>query len=640
MVRIMTSALVHTAAAGFLLPGLLLFGGTLPPSPAAGVSLAGGLTGNSTPAPDAPDEDADEEGGQDNAVQEGDAQVETLQESLPETADETAQIEVDASAAVVVGVTWESPADDGEELEVEIRTRIDGQWGPWEEMHFADSGPDPDSEEHRTARPATEAYNVSGAEAVEIREAGSAPGEVAGQVTVSQTEITETDRAVTEGTGLNALIQDGLVAEAEDVDALTVNAPRIITRAGWGANESLRRCDPDISSQAPLGVTIHHTAGSNTYTEAAVPGILRGILNHHTQGNGWCDVGYNFLVDRFGNVYEGRSGGINEPVIGAHAGGFNARTVGVSVLGTFTSSAPVAARNAVARIAAWKADQFGMDPTGQVTITSNGSTRYPSGQEVRLPTIFGHRDVSTTECPGNAFYPQLGSIRTAAAQILQDERYPVVGAIRNYLNANAQARAKLGAPVEAERRLPDGGAVQTFQGGSVHWTQATGAYGTWGGIRNRWRDLSWERGPLGYPTSNERCGLKDGGCVQDFQGGSIHWKQGVGAHPTWGGIRNKWRDVGWENSNLGYPVRAEICGLRGNGCYQRFEGGDIHWSPSTGAHPTWGGIRTAWGSQGYEGGRLGYPTSDEYVRDGRTWQDFQGGRISWRSGQGTQIHYN
>lgn len=109
MVRTMTSALVHTAAAGFLLPGLLLFGGTLPPSPAAGVSLAGGLTGNSTPAPDAPDEDADEEGGQDsgqeNTAQENDAQVETLQESLPETGDETAQIQVDASAAVVVGVT-------------------------------------------------------------------------------------------------------------------------------------------------------------------------------------------------------------------------------------------------------------------------------------------------------------------------------------------------------------------------------------------------------------------------------------------------------------------------------------------------------------------------------------------------------
>ena len=132
-----------------------------------------------------------------------------------------------------------------------------------------------------------------------------------------------------------------------------------------------------------------------------------------------------------------------------------------------------------------------------------------------------------------------------------------------------------------------------------------------GAIRAAWGALGYENSKLGYPTSNERCGLAGSGCYQSFQGGTIHWSPATGAHATWGAIRATWGALGYENSKLGYPTSNERCGLAGRGCYQGFQGGTIHWSPATGAHATWGAIRATWGALGYENGKLGYPTSNE-----------------------------
>ena len=141
---------------------------------------------------------------------------------------------------------------------------------------------------------------------------------------------------------------------------------------------------------------------------------------------------------------------------------------------------------------------------------------------------------------------------------------------------------------------------------------------------------------LGSATSGVLCGLRDGGCYQAFQGGTVHWAPGVGAFATSGLIRYSWGDLGYENGKLGYPVTNEICGLANGGCYQGFQGGTIHWAPGSGAYATWGGIRTLWGKLGYENGKLGYPTSNEScgLVNGGCYQSFQNGDIHYAPGIG------
>ncbi|MBY0687188.1 LGFP repeat-containing protein [Microbacterium marinilacus] len=186
--------------------------------------------------------------------------------------------------------------------------------------------------------------------------------------------------------------------------------------------------------------------------------------------------------------------------------------------------------------------------------------------------------------------------------------------------------------------LAGGGCYQTFQGGSIHWSSATGSHMTRGAIRNAWRDAGWERGALGYPTTDEACGLPGGGCYQTFQGGSIHWSPSTGAHVTRGAIRNAWRATGWERGKLGYPTSNEWCGLPSKGCYQDFQGGKVYWSSKTGSHAVWGAILTAWKARGYERGTLGYPTSDESCNaKGVCVQNFQRGRITWSSTTGAVV---
>jgi D-alanyl-D-alanine carboxypeptidase len=200
------------------------------------------------------------------------------------------------------------------------------------------------------------------------------------------------------------------------------------------------------------------------------------------------------------------------------------------------------------------------------------------------------------------------------------------------------ASGRLGAPTSPETcGLRGGGCYRSFQAGSIHWSPATGAQPTWGGIRTAWARTGWENGKLGYPTGSEVCGLRNGGCYQSFQGGSVHWSPATGGRPTWGAIRGAWARSGYENGQLGYPTTNEVCGLRGGGCYQNYQGGSIIWSPTTGARISVGAIRAAWASTRYENGALGYPVSDESCTAGACSQRYQRGVISWSPGGGARI---
>jgi hypothetical protein len=213
-----------------------------------------------------------------------------------------------------------------------------------------------------------------------------------------------------------------------------------------------------------------------------------------------------------------------------------------------------------------------------------------------------------------------------------------LGGIRVAWAAASSENGRLGYPTTNEIcGLRNGGCYQMFQGGAIVWSPATGSRLSMGGIRVAWITAGLENGRLGYPTSNEICGLRGGGCQQTFQGGAIVWHPATGPRLSMGGIRVTWVAAGSENGRLGYPTTNEVCGLRSGGCYQMFQGGAIVWSPATGARLSTGGIRVAWGSAGLENGRFGYPTSNEYQVGGEVVQDFQGGRIIWSPSTGIRF---
>jgi N-acetylmuramoyl-L-alanine amidase/FlgD Ig-like domain len=195
------------------------------------------------------------------------------------------------------------------------------------------------------------------------------------------------------------------------------NAPPIIPRLSWGADESIRRAPPQYTPTISFAV-VHHTAGSNDYTRAQSASIVRGIELYHVKGNGWNDIGYNLLVDKYGQVFEGRYGGVDKNVVGAHALGFNTGSVGVAVLGDYgTAQLSAAGKLALQQVLAWRLDLAHIDPQSLVNWKSGGNSKYPAGIPVPLRAISGHRDTGFSDCPGNALYALLPQIAKDVAAI-------------------------------------------------------------------------------------------------------------------------------------------------------------------------------------------------------------------------------
>jgi hypothetical protein len=198
------------------------------------------------------------------------------------------------------------------------------------------------------------------------------------------------------------------------VDVPARPVPKMVTRAGWGANESIVEHAPDYTPDVQV-MFVHHTAGTNSYSCRDSARIVRGIQGYHVRGNGWNDIGYNFLVDKCGNLFEGRKGGVNRAVLGAHTMGFNSHSSAVAVLGNYNArTVPAVVRTAIAQVTAYKLGAYGNLATGRTMLRSGGSDRYPAGTLVSLNRVSGHRDTGRTECPGNGLYGQLGTLRALA----------------------------------------------------------------------------------------------------------------------------------------------------------------------------------------------------------------------------------
>jgi len=315
----------------------------------------------------------------------------------------------------LVGATWRTGTLAGGS-HVEVRVRQHGTWSSWTPLSTPDGGPDDGSRDARAAArrhvTATDPLWVGSADGVEAR-------------VVSATNASAP-------AGLNVVLVDGGRSAADDphpAAASTAEAamaqPAIYTRAQWGADERLRTRNsgcgtPDYGSTIKMGF-LHHTDGVNGYTSSAVPSIIRSIYAYHVESNGWCDIGYNFLVDRFGRIWEGRYGGMTKPVIGAHTGGFNTDSFGVALIGTFTSTTPPAAMmSAAEKVFAWRLGAYYRDPSATTTMRAGSfsGSRFPAGSTVTFNVVSGHRDADTTTCPGSIAYGKLPTVRTAVKSLI------------------------------------------------------------------------------------------------------------------------------------------------------------------------------------------------------------------------------
>jgi len=260
--------------------------------------------------------------------------------------------------------------------------------------------------------------------------------------------------------------------------------PLIVTRSEWGG-DSVPPREPPLWGEVQIAF-VHHTVTSNDYGPEDSAGIVLGIARFHRNSNGWNDIGYNFLVDKYGQIFEGRAGGIDQPIVGAQAQGYNSVSTGVSCLGTFTSVAQTpAGMDALARLIGWKLSVHGVPTSGTITVTSAGgeSNRYPAGTPVTFERISGHRNANNTACPGNMLYAQLEQLRSAAAQYAG----PTAGLT---VYAPGTVRGLRQTDVSGYLRFPDGSAaggavlaVEFQTAGSVTWrslgSAVCGADGSW-----------------------------------------------------------------------------------------------------------------------------------------------------------------
>ena len=285
----------------------------------------------------------------------------------------------------------------GELRTVEIRVRDSGgEWGEWVAQEDA-----------------TPIY-VDGAEEAQVR----APFKPAGElhyVNVSGSAGGLGSRLL--GTARTAINSAFISVASTPVAQALAPKPAFVVRSAWGADLAEGGCPPLGPPEygEVRAAAIHHTVNANEYTAAEAPGIVLGICRFHVYGNGWNDIGYNALVDRFGTLYEGRAGGLTNPIVGAHAQGFNAQTTSIASIGEHSAlGLTPEAQGAVVRYLAWKLHKSGLKPaTATNTLTSAGGelSKYSAGSVVTLPRILGHGDLGLTACPGAALNAQIATIR-------------------------------------------------------------------------------------------------------------------------------------------------------------------------------------------------------------------------------------
>lgn len=409
-----------------------------------------------------------------------------------------------------VGISWSNERRGlGGEAQVRTRSVETGEWSGWHTLDTEDNaasddltadmrgGTEPlwvgpsDGVEARVVRADGTSTSLPGGMKVALVDPGVTPEEAeeAEAAGVGAEPGTETEPAAHAAGPASA----EYAASAEDagivpVAAVTqadpgpapdspVTAPPVISRAAWGADESLVEDPPTYNPDGIKAAFVHHTAEAVNYTCAQSAAMVRADFLYHVQDNGWNDMGYNFVVDKCGRIFEGRAGGIDQPVMGAHTLNFNSHTTGIAVLGDYhTHSHPSpAALEAVARIAGWKLGQYGVNPAGSTTLTplkyDANDELVAAGDPKTIRNISGHKDgrfrpygagsdVNVTACPGDRIHSRLGRIRKMAAAPGASHALPT----RDY-NADGRGDLVAGIPRANGGGQTGSGAVFVVPGG-------------------------------------------------------------------------------------------------------------------------------------------------------------------------------
>ena len=371
---------------------------------------------------------------------------------------------------LVAGFTWTGGADLPEGVRIYLRVRENGTWSPWYLNEAADAGRD-----DRTTS-GTGEFITGGADAIQASVVGGSlpaglklalvPSQPQGEEVLDADDLKTTeapptpvieDAAMQPQAGRSGALESSAEPTGQSTSAVTAQSITpasfstaettarpastvpaavpaalpvatsanglpvpVTTRAEWGANASYMSWDPDYASAGH--VVVHHTAGTNNYSAGQSASIVRGIYYYHAVTLDWGDIGYNFLIDKYGTVFEGRSGSLAAPAgrmsVGAHARGVNTGTMGLSMMGDYSSVSPSDAQlSSVGKMAGWFLRRAGItDANGWAGLNVWTTERYQAGSTISLPRILGHRDVGYTSCPGNVGYSKLGTIRTIAQQ--------------------------------------------------------------------------------------------------------------------------------------------------------------------------------------------------------------------------------
>ncbi|MFJ1562717.1 N-acetylmuramoyl-L-alanine amidase, partial [Streptomyces erythrochromogenes] len=316
----------------------------------------------------------------------------------------------------LMGVSWkDASAEVQGKIEARSRNAVTGAWTPWVELEPLKAGLDG---VRPGARGATEPVWVGSADGAEVRVSGGSAALPAGL----ELDLVDPGTAGRAGAAKSAPASGARTAAAAAVDPgpeSTAPRPDVVSRAQWGADESLNNEGPIYLAGGKIkALFVHHTAASAPYECTDSAAIVRGLHVYHVKTNGWRDLGYNFLVDKCGTLFEGRQGGVDRPVMGAHTYGFNSESTSVAVLGDHTTAgASPAALEGISKMAAYKLGQYDADMDGTTTLTAGATqknyagTSFTAGQPYQFKTVSGHRDGFNTECPGHQLYPQLDTIR-------------------------------------------------------------------------------------------------------------------------------------------------------------------------------------------------------------------------------------
>ena len=525
----------------------------------------------------------------------------------------------------VAGFTWAGSADLPEGVRIYLRVRENGTWSPWYLNEAADAGRDD------RATPGTGEFVTGGADAIQASVVGSSlpaglklalvPSRPQGEEVLDAGDLTTTqaaptpvieDASATEDHG--AQVEPAAMAPSASpawatqpaaVSAAPAAAPAlapaattanglpvaVTTRAEWGANASYMSWDPEYARAGH--VVVHHTAGTNSYSAGQSASIVRGIYYYHAVTLDWGDIGYNFLVDKFGTVFEGRSGSVAAPAgkmsIGAHARGVNTGTMGISMMGDYSAVSPSDAQlSSVGKMAGWFLKRAGIsDVTGWAGLHVWTTERYQAGSTISMPRILGHRDVGYTTCPGNVGYSKLDTIRaiakaqgaapqggssSAPSTVAQD--HPGAVALRSALGVNGW----IGAATSGVQASTKGGVFQRFKHGVGYWSPATGAQFVGEPVLSAWGGYGYQTGAMGYPRSGGVVGI-DGSRHQIFEGGIAYWRPGGRVSFIHGSILSAWAASGWERSKVGLPTGRAVRQANGT-MTQTFEKGSISVAPN------------------------------------------------------------